>query len=707
MLRTAPTAVLVGLMLLTASLAGEDSPRFQVDGSSTVYPISAAMAQDFQRSHPNAEIAVSFSGSSSGIRLLLAGEIPLAGASRPIKGKELTAAAERGLEVVELPIAYDGITVVVGLDNDFVDYLTVDELRAIWAPDSTITSWAQVRAGWPDEPLRLYGPGADSGTFEYFTKAIVGEAHASRVDYISSEDDVELVQGVVAHRGALAYFGFAYYLENEAMLRAVPIAAGDAAPVAPSTASIRDGSYTPLARPIFLYANAAELGQTAGFLGHYLDQAEAIVPQVGYVPLGSDAYALVRQRLEQGRTGSLFSGGGNGDVLATLRSGAVGVEPFRVDGSSTVYPISAAIGALHGRSHANHSIEVAFSGSSAGIRQLLAGDIPVAGASRPIKGKELTKAADAGMELIELPVAYDGITVVLNPSNTFVDYLTIDELRAIWAPDSSVRTWADVRAGWPNRPIELYGPGSDSGTFEYFTKAVVGEAGASRTDYHASEDDIELVQGVVANPYAIGYFGFAYYLENRAMLRAVPIKAGGEAVSPTTDSIRDGSYRPLSRPIFVYVNRASADTNAAVSAYIDTYLTEVAGIVGTVGYVPLSDQAYALISQRWSDRVTGSLFSNAGDRQVDAVLADSAGSSTPAVAAAPAARSPASTGPVLDGRAYQQTVSELRETSLQLARLSLDDQTTIGELQYRLSILQAQLEAIAAGRSAGAALAQP
>jgi len=288
-----------------------------VDGSSTVYPITEAVAEEFQATAAGQKtrVTIAVSGTGGGFKRLCAGDADLTGASRPIKPAELEACARAHQDYLELPVAYDGIAVVVNPANDWAKTMTVAELKKIWAPDAQgkITRWSQVRPGWPDKPLHLFGPGVDSGTYDYFTKAIVGEEHASRGDYTSSEDDNVLVQGVSRDEGGLGFFGFAYFAENRDKLQIVSISAGGAPPVVPSPETIAAGTYQPLSRPVFLYvrATAAARPEVRAFLDFYLDKGAPLVTEVGYVPLPAEAYELVKARLRAGTKGSVFHGGGS------------------------------------------------------------------------------------------------------------------------------------------------------------------------------------------------------------------------------------------------------------------------------------------------------------------------------------------------------------------------------------------------------------
>ncbi len=291
-----------------------------IDGSSTVFPITEAVAEEFQREHPDTRVTVGISGTGGGFKKFTVGETDMNDASRPIKRTEADAAAANNIEYIELPVAFDGISLVVNRNNTFVDYLTVDELRRIWEPGSTVQRWSQVRAGWPNRPIALYGPGTDSGTFDYFTEAINGEGGACRADFTASEDDNVLVQGVAGDPNALAFFGYAYYAENKDMLKVVPVKAGDAQPVAPSDESINTGTYAPLSRPVFVYvsAAAADRPEVQAFVRFYLQQAPTLVSEVGYVPLPADVYRLALQRFENRVTGTSFADGTVGKSLTDV-----------------------------------------------------------------------------------------------------------------------------------------------------------------------------------------------------------------------------------------------------------------------------------------------------------------------------------------------------------------------------------------------------
>lgn len=280
----------------------------------------------------------------------------------------------------------------------------------------------------------------------------------------------------------------------------------------------------------------------------------------------------------------------------------------RVDGSSTVFPITEAVAEEFGAVQPQVRVTVGISGTGGGFKKFCVGETDINDASRPIKSKEITKARENQIQYVELPVAFDGISVVVHPDNDWVDHLTVDELNRIWQPGSTVKTWKDVRPSWPDREISLYGPDHDSGTFDYFTETINGKSQSCRADFTASADDNVLVQGVSGEVNSLGFFGFAYYVQNMDKLKVVPVDGGAGPVEPTLQTINDGSYSPLSRPMFIYVAMAAAK-RPEVQSFVDFYLENVATLAAEVGYVALPDEVYRLTRARFESRSTGSLFS--------------------------------------------------------------------------------------------------
>jgi len=315
--------ILKAAMLLgfaTVILAG---PIIKIDGSSTVYPITEAIAEEFQKVNKDIKVIVGISGTGGGMKKFTTNQIDICDASRPIKTSEQKQARLNGVDYIELPIAYDGLTVVVNKNNKFIDKMTVAELKKLWEPaaQNVVTKWSQVRDGWPSEKIKLYGPGTDSGTFDYFTEAICGASGKSRGDYTPSEDDNVLVQGVAGDKFALGYFGLAYYEENMDKLRAVPIDGGNG-PVEPSYESVQTGKYQPLSRPLFIYVSSKSAGkeEVQKFVEFYLDNVGKIAKQVGYIALPENAYKLVKKKFAERKTGTTFKGAKIGVSVEELLS---------------------------------------------------------------------------------------------------------------------------------------------------------------------------------------------------------------------------------------------------------------------------------------------------------------------------------------------------------------------------------------------------
>jgi phosphate transport system substrate-binding protein len=275
---------------------------------------------------------------------------------------------------------------------------------------------------------------------------------------------------------------------------------------------------------------------------------------------------------------------------------------IEMDGSSTVFPISEAVAEEFGRETGGKvQVTAAMSGTGGGFKRFCAGEIPISNASRPIKDSEKTLCQQNGVDPVELQVAIDGLAVVVHPENSAVQCLTVAELKKLWEPGSKIARWSEVRAGLPNQPIKLYGPGTNSGTFDYFTEAVVGEAGASRGDYTASEDDNVLVQGVRGDRNALGYFGYAYYTENQGQLKAIGVDNGAGCVQPSPETVKSGQYAPLSRPLFIYVSRAALQ-RPEVAAFARYYLEKSPTLVPEVGYVPLEAAKYQEVMNQLPQR---------------------------------------------------------------------------------------------------------
>ena len=307
----------------------------------------------------------------------------------------------------------------------------------------------------------------------------------------------------------------------------------------------------------------------------------------GLLALGLVAVALVA--IACGSDGEAASA--PSDIPAKSQESALS-GTIEIDGSSTVFPITEAVAEeFHNRVAPNVRVNVGVSGSGGGFKRFTVGETDISDASRPIKDNEAAIAKENGIEYIEFLVGVDGLSVMVSPQNDFIDCLTVEQLHQVWKPDSAVRKWNDLNPAWPDKNVNLYGPGTDSGTFDYFTEEVNGESGLSRADYTASEDDNVLVQGISGDRNALGYFGYAYYAENMDKLKLVAVDSGSGCVLPSVEGIADGSYSPLSRPLFIYVSKNSLE-RPEVREFVKFYMENGAELTAEVGYVPLSAEDY-------------------------------------------------------------------------------------------------------------------
>jgi phosphate transport system substrate-binding protein len=314
MFKLTQLSVLAAAASLVSVVGVAQAQVVKIDGSSTVFPITEGVAEDFQKFKKGAvKVTVGISGTGGGFKKFCRDEIDLSGASRPILAKEMADCKAAGIEYFELPVAFDALTVVMNPKNAFLKQITVAELKAIWEPaaQGKVMTWDQVNPAWPKSPIKLFGAGADSGTFDYFTEAINGKSKASRGDFTASEDDNVLVQGVSNDVNAIGYFGYAYYAENMAKLKAVPIVEKQGKPaVLPSEKSVLDGSYQPLSRPIFIYVNAKSMAkpEVKEFIEYYMKHVTKIAKEVKYVPLPAKAYTINLEHLAKGKKGTVFGG---------------------------------------------------------------------------------------------------------------------------------------------------------------------------------------------------------------------------------------------------------------------------------------------------------------------------------------------------------------------------------------------------------------
>ncbi|MGQ0600735.1 MAG: PstS family phosphate ABC transporter substrate-binding protein [Anaerolineales bacterium] len=610
----APTAEPGGPYTLPEVLAPADaSGDIVTAGTSTVFPVTEKMAELFEQEGYVGSVTVDSIGTGAGFeRFCVTGETDVSNASRAINAKETASCFAIGRNPLEFRVGTDALAVAVNPENDFVDYLTLAELATAF---STAKTWADVRAGWPAEPIQRFSPGTDSGTFDYFVEAVMRPANENNADLAEaailnsentqfSEDDNVLVQGVEGGKYAIGYFGYAYYVEEADKLKAVPISKNDPVEgVEPNEDNVNNAKY-PLARPLFIYSDAKilqEKPQVAAFIKFYLDSLADNITDVGYFPAPEST--LWRAY------GNLYRALGV-EVDVTTTAGDIVTA-----GSSTVFPLTEKMAEVYQNEGAQGTVTVDSIGTGAGFERFCkSGETDISNASRAIK-KEETEACQAiGREPVEFRVGTDALAVVVSADNTFVDYLTLAELATAF---STAKTWADVRAGWPAEPIQRFSPGTDSGTFDYFVEAVMApanlvddkaniEAGEkailNSENTQFSEDDNVLAQGVEGGANALGYFGYAYYAAEGDKLRAIPISAKdadpAKAITPDVASVNAGTY-PLARPLFIYSDAKVMQEKAQVAAFIAFYLTQVNEYITEVGYFPASDASLGNALGNW------------------------------------------------------------------------------------------------------------
>jgi phosphate transport system substrate-binding protein len=315
---------------------------------------------------------------------------------------------------------------------------------------------------------------------------------------------------------------------------------------------------------------------------------------------------------------ALLAGCGGGNTASTETANAT-PSVIQIDGSSTVFPITEAVAEEFQKANKNVRVTVGISGTGGGFQKFCRAETDISDASRPISATEIAACKQAGVEYIELPVAYDGLAVVVNPKNTWASSMTVAELKKLWAPEAQgkITRWNQVRTGWPDREIHLYGAGVDSGTYDYFTEATVGKAKSSRGDFTSSEDDNVLVQGVSGDESALGFMPLAYVEQNKAALKLLPIddgktENGDGPITPTAETVRNGTYQPLSRPLFIYIARKAAD-RPEVQKFVESYFGSQE-LMREVGYVELTPQIYDLAKKHFADRKVGTAFGEGGSQ---------------------------------------------------------------------------------------------
>ena len=548
-------------------------------GSSTVFPLAEVMAERFQDEGFAGEITIDSIGSGGGFeRFCETGETDVSNASRPIKDSEVEACAELGRTPIEFRVGTDALAVVVSSENDFVTGASLEELAAIF---STAEKWSDVNADWPAEDILRYIPGTDSGTFDYFVEEVFDEDEAPILAASNtqlSEDDNVLVQGITGSPYAIGFFGYAYYSENADALNILAIDGVEAA-----KENVDNNSY-PLARPLFIYSDAAimqEKPQVAAYINFFLTYVNEEIGEVGYFPadvtvgqqawldaMASDVSMPVEEEMSDGLLPMVDPAAVEGNVVSA--------------GSSTVFPLAEVMAERFQDEGFAGEITIDSIGSGGGFERFCeTGETDVSNASRPIKDSEVEACAELGRTPIEFRVGTDALAVVVSSENDFVTGASLEELAAIF---STAEKWSDVNADWPAEDILRYIPGTDSGTFDYFVEEVFDEDEApilAASNTQLSEDDNVLVQGITGSPYAIGFFGYAYYSENADALNILAI----DGVEAAKENVDNNSY-PLARPLFIYSDATIMQEKPQVAAYINFFLTYVNEEIGDVGYFP-------------------------------------------------------------------------------------------------------------------------
>ena len=567
-----------------------------IAGSSTVYPLAQALAANFTEDGYAGNLTIDSVGSGAGFeRFCEAAETDIANASRAIKDEEVESCRANGREPIEFRVGTDALAIVTSAENDFVDDLTLEQLAQIYSGEAA--TWADIDPSYPAEPIELYSPGTDSGTFDFFVEEVLDENEEAILGANPqlNEDDNVLVRGVQASPYAIGYFGYAYFQENADSLKALSIDG-----VEPNEASTESGEYA-LSRPLFMYSDAtimAEKPQVAAFLNYVLTFVNDEILDVGYFPASEAALEEAKQKWLDAINGTTSGGSNDVEAIALPDTDPAAVEgDIVIAGSSTVYPLAQALAANFTEDGYAGNLTIDSVGSGAGFERFCeAAETDIANASRAIKDEEVESCRANGREPIEFRVGTDALAIVTSAENDFVDDLTLEQLAQIYSGEAA--TWADIDPSYPAEPIELYSPGTDSGTFDFFVEEVLdeNEEAILGANPQLNEDDNVLVRGVQASPYAIGYFGYAYFQENADSLKALSI----DGVEPNEASTESGEYA-LSRPLFMYSDATIMAEKPQVAAFLNYMLSFVNDEIIEVGYFPASTNALNEAKQKWLD----------------------------------------------------------------------------------------------------------
>ncbi len=563
-------------------------------GSSTVFPLSEKMAEVWTDAGGVAPSIASIGSGAGFERFCVEGETDISNASRAIRDTEIESCEAIGRTPIEFRVGTDALAVTVSAENDFATDVTMEELALIF---STATLWSDVRAEWPAEEIQRFIPGTDSGTFDYFVEEVFDEDEEPILSSNPqlSEDDNVLVQGITGSPYAIGFFGYAYYVENADTLNILNINGIEAS--AESVEASGDEAY-PLARPLFIYSDAgimAEKPQVNAFINFYLTNVNANIVEVGYFPASE---AALDTAIDGWRVANGMEPMHADDMMDDMMMEEImldAVDPLEYTegeiitaGSSTVFPLSEKMAEVW-TDAGGVAPSIASIGSGAGFERFcVEGETDISNASRAIRDTEIESCEAIGRTPIEFRVGTDALAVTVSAENDFATDVTMEELALIF---STATLWSDVRAEWPAEEIQRFIPGTDSGTFDYFVEEVFDEDEEPilSSNPQLSEDDNVLVQGITGSPYAIGFFGYAYYVENADTLNILNIN-GIEASAESVEASGDEAY-PLARPLFIYSDASIMAEKPQVGAFISFYLSNVNDNIVEVGYFPASVNA--------------------------------------------------------------------------------------------------------------------
>ena len=602
------------------SAAADVEGEIFISGSSTVEPVSVRVAELFEDVAPGVFVDVEGPGTGDGFAKFCNGETDISDASRAIKDSEAEDCAANGIEFTEILVGIDGIGVMTSENNSAVECVTFENLYGLIGPESDdVTSWADANAiageGLPDAPLDIFGPGEESGTYDSFIEIVLediaderGQDATTRSTYSPSADDNVILSGIQSSDTSLGWVGFAFAANAEGV-KLLEVDGGDGC-VAATPDTIASNEY-PISRNLYIYVNngkAEESPALQAFVDFYvttgLDEA---VSAVGYVPLTDDAKASTQTAWETRDPGSAAA---SGSAAPTVEIDPNVEGEIFISGSSTVEPVSVRVAELFEDVAPGVFVDVEGPGTGDGFAKFCNGETDISDASRAIKDSEAEDCAANGIEFTEILVGIDGIGVMTSENNSAVECVTFENLYGLIGPESDdVTSWADANAiageGLPDAPLDIFGPGEESGTYDSFIEIVLediaderGQDATTRSTYSPSADDNVILSGIQSSDTSLGWVGFAF-AANAEGVKLLEVDGGDGCVAATPDTIASNEY-PISRNLYIYVNNGKAEESPALQAFVDFYVTTgLDEAVGAVGYVPLTDDAKAEVANGW------------------------------------------------------------------------------------------------------------